>query len=69
MPANPTDRELAVALANAEMDQNADDIIEVENKILARLNVPLSETEQGLTHYANEQIREYIRKHAPELAH
>lgn len=62
VPTDPrTDAALAQALYDADKAQDMDEMIAVENEIAARLNLPLDETEQGLTHWANDQIKGFCK--------
>lgn len=58
-----TDTRLVSALMQAEIDGETDDIIAAENAICARLDIPLDETEQGLTPEAHRRIRSFVRQH------
>ena len=57
-----TDRELAQALYDAEESGDTDEIIGAENAIIVRLNIPLNETEQGLTQAATDKIDAFLRE-------
>lgn len=57
-----TDRELAQNLRDAERRLDYYDIAEYENEICVRLDLPLDETEQGLTIKAAEAIQQFLVK-------
>lgn len=70
MPGTKTDaRELAAAYAVALAEwkttgsaDSADALGEIENEVCAHLDIPLNETEQGLTPYAESLIAEWQAK-------
>lgn len=55
-----TDRDLARALIAAEDRGDVDDMIDAENAIIARLQLPLDWTEQGINDKANEAIQLFL---------
>lgn len=55
----PSDTALAQALVSAT---DSDEMIGAENEILERLNVPLEETERGLTKNAVTQIEQFVSR-------
>jgi hypothetical protein len=61
-----TDHDLAQSLLDAERSGDTDEIMYAENEILARLDYPLNETEQGLTAAASDAITEFCRKNGAE---
>lgn len=62
-----TDRELALALYEAETSGNDLGMVYAENEVCGRLNISLDETEQGLTPAAADLIDGFVKQHAPEL--
>jgi hypothetical protein len=56
-----SDHDLAAALLAAEASRDTEEIILAENNIAARLNLPLDDTEQGLTQSASDAIDEFCR--------
>jgi hypothetical protein len=60
-----TDRELAEALRAADVSGDPDAIIEAENEVCARLNLPLDWTEQGLNQRAADAITAFC--HAQDV--
>ena len=54
-----TNRELAENLRDAECGGDADNIVYFENEICVRLNLPLEQTEQGLTREAADAITKF----------
>ena len=61
MQAEVTDYDLAVSLRDAENAGSVDDVIDAENAIIARLNLPLDSTEQGLTKEAADALTAFCR--------
>ena len=59
-----TDHELALAyleaLGQPVSASSSDDVAEFLNEILVRLDLPLDETEQGLTVWASEQVAAWL---------
>ena len=55
-----TDRDLAKALTAAEEAGDIDAMIDAENAIIARLELPLDWTEQGINDKANEAIQLFL---------
>jgi len=62
--AGMTNQELAENLRDAERDGDTENIVYYENEILARLDVPLKDTEQGLTRAAADAIEAFCNDHA-----
>jgi hypothetical protein len=56
-----TDTQVAENLRTAEVSGDTDAMIEWENEICARLDIPLNETEQGLTAHAAALIAKFCR--------
>jgi len=62
-----TDAELAEAMRTAEADGDDDALTYATNEIAGRLDLPLSQTEQGLTVEAEAAIQHYVLVHGGEL--
>ncbi len=56
-----TDQELAHRLRDADRDGDVDNIVYYENEICARLNLPLDQTEQGLSREATDAVTKFCR--------
>ena len=54
------------ALAAPVSADSSDDLAELTNEILVRLDLPLDETEQGLTVWASEQVAAWLVLNAGE---
>ena len=60
---NATDKQLAVALVTAKTHGNDEDVILALDTILVRLQIPLDESEQGLTPRASKAVDEFVEEH------
>lgn len=60
-----TNYELAKALADAEKDGDEEAMLQAENEICERLEIPLDQTEQGLTPHAVRMIEEFVAHNLP----
>lgn len=56
-----SDKKLAQSLRDATMNGDIDEIVYFENEIIGRLNLPLDQTEQGLTPWAADQVAKFCR--------